>query len=205
VIQLQAHALLAADERRSDRLEALQVVQRQVKRMNRMIEDLLDVTRIEAGTLTIERSPLAPQALIDEVLQAHLPDAAAGALQLSGEVRPGTPEVDADRGRIIQVLDNLIGNAIKFTRSGGRITVVVSPGPDEAVFSVSDTGAGMDAETLKHVFERLWQAGADRRGVGLGLAIVKAIVDAHGGRVWVESAPGRGSRFHFSLPAASRA
>ena len=201
VIQLQAQLLLRSEERSSAQREMARTIQRQVKRMDRMIDDLLDVTRIEAGTLTIERSPLAPQALLDEALQAHMPDAAAGDLQLSGEVKAGTPEVHADRERIIQVLDNLIGNAIKFTAPGGRIAVAAAPHSGEAVFSVADTGIGIDAESLQHIFDRLWQAGADRRGVGLGLAISKSIVEAHGGRIWVESAPGRGSTFCFTLPA----
>jgi len=203
VIQLQAQLLLRSEEGGSAQREMARTIQRQVKRMDRMIDDLLDVTRIEAGTLTIERSPLAPQALLDEALQAHLPDAAAGELQLSGEVKAGTPEVHADRERIIQVLDNLIGNAIKFTAPGGRIALAAAPGPGEAVFSVADTGIGIDAESLQHIFDRLWQAGADRRGVGLGLAISKSIVEAHGGRIWVESAPGRGSTFRFTLPAVT--
>jgi len=202
VIQLQAQLLLRISERRGDQKEALQSIHRQVKRMDRMIEDLLDVTRIEAGTLLLERVALAPQSLVEEVLQAHQPIASAAAIDLRGETKPGTPQVQADRGRIVQVLDNLIGNAIKFTRPGGHIRLLAAPGENEAVFSVADTGVGLAAEDLPRVFDRLWQAGVDRRGVGLGLPISKAIVEAHGGRIWVESAPGRGSTFYFTIPAA---
>lgn len=202
VIQLQAQLLLRISERRGDQKEALQSIHQQVKRMDRMIEDLLDVTRIEAGTLSLERAPVAPKALLEEVLQSHRPLAAEAALELRRAAKPGLPRVYADRGRIVQVLDNLIGNAIKFTRPGGRITVAAAAQDGQVVFSVADTGVGLDAQAQRHVFDRLWQAGVDRRGVGLGLAIAKAIVEAHGGRIWVESAAGAGSTFYFTVPAA---
>ena len=99
------------------------------------------------------------------------------------------------------MFDNLIGNAMKFTPAGGRVTVGAAAGTDEVIFSVSDTGAGMDPHVLSRVFDRLFQATADHRGMGLGLAIAKSIVDAHGGRIWAESTRGAGSTFRFALPA----
>jgi PAS domain S-box-containing protein len=201
VIQLQLNLMQGAAERRGSYRDSLEVMGRQVAHMDRLIQDLLDVTRIESGTLTLEREPLAPQALLDEIFRSHQPIAAAGGLDLRREVQPGLPEIYADRRRIAQVLDNLIGNATKFTLQGGCITVGVRESAGEVVFSVTDTGIGIDATLLDRVFDPLWQAKKDQRGVGLGLPIARGIVEAHGGRIWVESTLGRGSTFFFALPA----
>jgi signal transduction histidine kinase len=116
------------------------------------------------------------------------------------------PEVWADRDRLLQVFENLIGNAIKFTGSGGRVTVGAVPHEGGVQFWVHDTGAGISGEDLPHVFDRFWQARkANRRGAGLGLPIARGIVEAHGGRIWVESTSGQGSTFFFAIPAAPRA
>jgi signal transduction histidine kinase len=103
------------------------------------------------------------------------------------------------------VFENLIGNALKFTESGGRITVGAAAQESEVLFWVADTGSGIAAEDQRHLFDQFWQARKNRRhGVGLGLPIVKGIVQAHGGRVWIESTPGRGSTFFFTIPTATR-
>ncbi len=113
------------------------------------------------------------------------------------------PEVWADADRLLQILENIIGNALKFTKPGGRVTVGVSRQNSQVLFRVSDTGPGIEPEDVPHLFDRFWQARkARRQGAGLGLPIVKGIVEAHGGRVWVESVPGRGSTFFFTIPAA---
>jgi signal transduction histidine kinase len=114
------------------------------------------------------------------------------------------PPIHADSARIQQVLSNLVGNAIKFTPPGGRITVRAErAGPNEVRVVVSDTGPGIAPEMLPHVFSRFWQGKrSDRRGVGLGLSIAKGIIEAHDGRIWVESRPGEGTKFIFSLPTA---
>jgi signal transduction histidine kinase len=120
------------------------------------------------------------------------------------DVRPDLPAAWADRDRLLQVFENLIGNAVKFTPAGGDVTVGAAPRGDEVLFWVCDSGSGIDAEDLPHVFDRFWQSSSARRhGAGLGLAIVKGLVEAHGGRVWADSAPGRGSTFFFTIPAAS--
>ena len=114
------------------------------------------------------------------------------------------PEVWADRERILQVFDNLIGNSLKFTAPGGCITVGMAPRDAAVLFWVADTGSGIALEDQPHIFDRFWQARATQRtGAGLGLAIVKSIVEAHGGSVWVDSVPGRGSTFFFTIPTAS--
>jgi signal transduction histidine kinase len=116
------------------------------------------------------------------------------------------PEVWADLDRLLQVFENLVGNAVKFTEPGGRITVGAARRGDDVLFWVADTGAGIAAEDLPHLFDRFWQARkATRRGAGLGLPIVKGIVEAHGGRIWVESTLGRGSTFFFTIPTMPRA
>jgi signal transduction histidine kinase len=118
-------------------------------------------------------------------------------------VDPDVPEIWGDWDRLLQVFENLIGNAIKFTRAGGRITAGAAPRDDEIVFWVADTGDGISSEDLPHIFDRFWQASrAGRHGAGLGLSITKAIVEAHGGRIWVESTVGSGSTFSFTIPRA---
>ncbi len=111
-----------------------------------------------------------------------------------------------DHDRLLQVFENLIGNAIKFTGVGGRITVGAASKEQEIMFWVADSGCGIASDALPHVFDRFWQATTgDRRGAGLGLPIVKGIVEAHGGHVWAESTLGRGSTFFFSIPTATPA
>ena len=113
------------------------------------------------------------------------------------------PVVNVDASRIVQVISNLLGNAIKFTAPGGTITLRATAGPAGVVVSVADTGIGIEAEALPRIFDRFWQARATpRQGSGLGLAIARGIVEAHGGRIWAESELGRGSVFSFSLPHA---
>jgi PAS domain S-box-containing protein len=189
--------------RRGGSSEAIGVIERAGNRMNRLIQDLLDVTRLEAGALSVERCSLSTRQLIADVLDAQTPLVAAADLQLRVDLTAELPEVWGDRDRLLQVFENLIGNAVKFTGPGGHITVGAAPRAAELLLWVADTGPGIGSEELAHLFDRFWQARkAGRRGVGLGLGIVKAIVEAHGGRIWVESALGRGSTFYFTLPTA---
>jgi PAS domain S-box-containing protein len=173
-------------------------------RMNRLIGDLLDVTRIEAGHLSLKKARLPAAEVITDALEGQTPLASAASLQLRLETAPQLPDVWADRDRLLQVFENLIGNAIKFTKPGGRVTLGARVQEGEVIFAVSDTGRGIAETHLPHVFDRFWQApGTERRGMGFGLAIVKGIVEAHGGRVWVQSAPGQGSTFFFSIPTTA--
>jgi PAS domain S-box-containing protein len=177
------------------------IIRRSAGRMNRLIEDLLDVRRIEGGQLGVEPRPVQVRALIDEALEALRPLAAASALELELELPSDLPRVLADPARIQQVLSNLVGNAIKFTPAGGRICISGWRVSGEVCLSVVDTGPGIPSDQLPHIFGRFWQGGrADRRGVGLGLAIAKGLVEAHGGRIWAESRVGHGSSFFFTLP-----
>ncbi len=180
-------------------------IQRAARRMNRLIQDLLDVSSIEAGTFSVvpHREPVGP--LVDGAMEAILPQAALRSQRIAVDFPAGDQlAVEADRDRLLQVLDNLIGNAIKFSRPGSAITVRVEPRGDELWFSVADTGPGIAPDDLAHVFDRFWKVQRTAHlGTGLGLAIAKGIVEAHRGRIWAESEPGVGSRFWFALPLAA--
>ena len=132
--------------------------------------------------------------------------AQAGQVHLGLEVPGALPPVLADRDRLLQVFSNLLGNALKFTPAGGEIRVGARVEDEQVLFYVRDTGPGIPTELLAHIFDRFWQANrTDRRGAGLGLSIARGIVEAHGGRLQVESEPGRGSTFSFTVPAVPRA
>ncbi|HEX5751694.1 MAG TPA: PAS domain S-box protein [Archangium sp.] len=179
--------------------EMLHVILRMAQRMGRLVEDLLDISRLEAGQLSVLPSRQRVEPLVIESLaQAR---SSAPALELRAEVAEALPEVLADRHRILQVLNNLLGNAVKFTPQGGRVTVGARAEGERVRFWVEDTGPGIPEEHRQHLFERFWQAHkGDRRGAGLGLAICKHLVEAHGGQIGVDSEVGRGSTFWFSLP-----
>jgi PAS domain S-box-containing protein len=183
----------------------VEIMSRAADRMNRLIQDLLEVRRIESGRLALEPRPALPSALVTDAVEMLRPLASAASLALETEVTNDTPPVLADTPRVQQVLSNLVGNAIKFTPAGGRVVLRAEPlARSEVRFAVADTGPGILPENLPHVFGQYWQARRnDRRGIGLGLAIAKGIVEAHGGRIWVESQVGSGSNFYFTLPAAT--
>jgi K+-sensing histidine kinase KdpD len=185
------------------RREMADVVRRSVKRMNTMISDLLDITRLQAGHLALESTALPVSDVLKQVAQGWPAMLAAKGITLT--VLPPSPDlkVQADAGRLAQVLDNLLGNAGKFTPPGGRVCVRAERDPGGQVrFMVSDNGPGLAPEALARLFDRFWQARrADRRGIGLGLTICKGIVEAHGGRIWCESASGKGTKFFFTIPS----
>jgi signal transduction histidine kinase len=171
------------------------------RRMQRLRQDLLDVASIEAGRLAIEWDSWEPGALAHEALEAFSGLAGEKGLRLEGRVAEALPTVEGDRERIMQVLANLIGNAVKFTPQGGRVELAVAADESEVRFDVSDTGTGIPPEHIAHVFDRFWKVrNANRQGAGLGLAIARGIVEAHEGRIWVESEEGKGSTFSFTLP-----
>jgi len=182
--------------------ESAEVIRRAATRMNHLIQDLLDVTRLEAGQLTIEQSPMPAMQVASEAFEIQRLRASSAGLDLRLDLSEELPEIWADRDRLLQVFDNLINNAIKFTAPGGGITVGAAPKGADVLFWVSDTGPGIAAEDQSHLFDRFWQARTTCSGAGLGLSIVKGIVEAHGGGVWVESTPGQGSTFFFTIPTA---
>jgi signal transduction histidine kinase len=183
-------------------------IQRRVDDMIRLIQDLLDISSIEAGQLRLAKSRQTVIPIVKKVLEAFEVQAKQKAVTLESELPPeDNLEIDADPDRIRQVLTNLIGNALKFTETGGSVLVRVFSKHGEVYFSVADSGPGIPPEDLTHVFDRFWRADrSSRLGTGLGLSIAKGVVETHGGRIWVESQVGVGSKFYFTLPlAVSRA
>ena len=168
--------------------------------MGRTLDDLVEMTKLESGTLALARTQVPAAELIIEVVEALRDEAAASSLDLHGDVPRNVPDVWADKGRILHVLEILVGNAMKFTREGS-ISLGARAEGSEVVFWVADTGIGLASEEIPHLFDRFWQTKQQTRtGAGLGLAIVNRTVQAHGGRVWVDSKLGAGSTFFFSLP-----
>jgi signal transduction histidine kinase len=192
-----------AEDRRVTSRRQLDVIRRSANRANRLISDLLDVARIQAGGLAVEPVPVEAASLVQEAVEAATPLASGKKLTLRREVPEDLAAVCSDRERVLQVFGNLIGNAIKFTPEGGQITVRAENETEHVRFAVCDTGPGIPPEHLPHVFDRYWQAKSTAKlGTGLGLSIAKGIVEAHGGRIWVESEPGQGASFLFTLPFA---
>ncbi|MFE8598302.1 sensor histidine kinase [Archangium violaceum] len=205
VISLSTGVLLKCPpEKRATDTKPLEAIRNAANRATRLIQDLLDVARLEAGRLSVDRGPEQTASLVKEATELHRALAEAKSIQLTIAIAENAPPVFADGDRVIQILSNLLGNALKFTPGGGQITLRAEPVERMMRFSVSDTGSGIPEEDLPHLFEPFWQAHAGRKqGTGLGLAIVKGLVDAHGGKIWVESSPGVGSTFFFTIPTTS--
>ena len=203
-ILLSASFLLSERRGADDVAPSAERIRVSARRMDRMIQDLLDVARVEAGRIALQLAPVSATDILREAYDAHAPLAEKASLQLDAEVPDVPVEARCDRGRVLQILANLIGNAIKFTPAGGTVALASSATDDELVFSVADSGPGIDEHELPHVFERFWQAQRGRAGgLGLGLYIAKALVELQGGRIWVESGTSRdavGATFRFTLP-----
>jgi signal transduction histidine kinase len=183
----------------------LEIIRRAAVRMDHLIGDLLEAGRIDAGrTLRVSPAPLALTSVLAQVCAEVQAGARAKGQILECDVPDSLPEVQADRERVAQVITNLVANAAKFTPRGGRIRVSAKVNAEEVEVAVSDSGPGISADDQLHVFEPYWQAKTTASlGCGLGLKIARAIVDAHGGRLWVESTPGEGATFRFTLPVAA--
>ncbi|WP_426755559.1 ATP-binding protein [Myxococcus sp. Y35] len=181
-------------------------IQDATERMSRLISDLLDWGRLEAGGLPLEWGEHGISGLLGEALDAIRPLAEAKGLHLSVELPAVDMHVRCDRMRVLQVLGNLLGNAVKFTSAGGHLTLGARVRGGEVSIHVRDTGSGIAPDALPHIFDRYWQArDAASRGTGLGLAIAKGLVEAHGGGIQAESTLGEGSVFTFTLPSAASA
>ncbi|HJQ40777.1 MAG TPA: HAMP domain-containing sensor histidine kinase [Thermoanaerobaculia bacterium] len=203
-ITLGSSLLLESETLSGEDREQIETMQVSAQRMNRLIADLLDVTRLEGGKrLPIEPAPVSVNGLLTEAQELFRAQAAVAGVSIEADSRRGVEAVFADHHRVMQVLSNLIGNSLKFTPPGGTIRVSAEPHPDGVLFTIADTGPGIPKEHIGHIFTPYWQAKrAERLGAGLGLAIVKGIVESHGGEIWAESQPGQGTQFRFTLPAA---
>ena len=174
-------------------------------RMEQLIRSLLDVSIIEAGRFAVSPTRCEVGAIVRESLAMFEGAAEKKQIELAATVEPGL-DVRADRERVIQVLSNLLGNAVKFTPESGRVELAVNGDAGRARFSITDTGPGIAPSHLDHVFDRYWKEdGATVKGTGLGLFIARSIVEAHGGQIAVASTPGAGSTFTFTLPADAAA
>ena len=176
---------------------AVEYINRSTKRMRTLIDDLLDLARIDAGTFSISRRHVASRDVITEAVNQAIPLADAKHITLVTEVE-SSPMLEADPERMLQVLSNLLGNAIKFTPDGGRVTIHAERSDGELSVAVIDSGPGIAAEDIPHVFDRYWKS-EQKAGTGLGLYIAHGIVEAHGGRIWVDPTP-HGAAFTFTLP-----
>jgi signal transduction histidine kinase len=169
---------------------------------HRLLADLLDIASIEAGRLSVVPRPIDPIVVISRALELFELSADGRVIQLADDAPDTLPTIIGDEQRILQVLANFIANALKVTPPNGRATLGAAVRGGEVVFRVSDTGPGIAPEHLGHIFDWFWRASHERadRGTGLGLAIVKGIVDAHDGHLTVDSTPGHGATFSFTIP-----
>jgi PAS domain S-box-containing protein len=181
------------------------VIRRSAEQMTALVNDLLEVSALESGTVRVEARPTPAATLLAAAMEMFTTAAEQAGVVLTCEPPDSPPPVLADYGRMLQVVSNVVGNALKFTPSGGAVTLGAERAVEYVRFWVRDTGPGIAAEHLPKLFDRFWQA---RRGMhggtGLGLAIARSILEAHGGQIWVESERGAGSTFHFTLPVAAK-
>lgn len=179
---------------------------RSSQRADQIIRDLVEIDAIEMGRLTLERRPIEPADVLLAAMDTQQTLAAEASVIIGTDLSPDLPRVEADEERLHRVLENLIGNAIKFTGAGGRVAVGAANRDKEIVVWVKDTGTGIAPEDMPNIFDRFWTASRlERQGTGLGLTICKGIVEAHGGRIWAESSPGMGTTVFFTIPATMAA
>jgi signal transduction histidine kinase len=179
----------------------LEVIERQHLRAERLIKDLVEASAIENGGLTLARAPVDAAAIVRQATANHELLARETGGKITAKLPTGSTLVSADRDRVLQVLDNLIGNALKHAR-GAPIEISLERSGEDAVIAVRDQGPGITAAELPHVFDRYWRGRTKKGGAGLGLAIAEGIIDAHGGRIVVASKNGSGAEFSFTLPLA---
>jgi two-component system OmpR family sensor kinase/two-component system sensor histidine kinase BaeS len=171
--------------------------------LSRLVDDLRELALADAGQLRLHLRPTDVAQIIRSAVESLAPAAQAGEVMLSSRVADDLPIVQADPDRVAQVLRNLLVNAVRHTPPGGSVTVTAGLTADAIEVAVSDTGEGIAADDLPYVFERFWRADPARTrtgGTGLGLSVAQSLVEAQGGRMWVESIPGKGSTFRFTLP-----
>lgn len=200
--------LKPADEKQAAILQRqTEVISRGSERMQRLIEDLLDLAKLHGAEVTLDRKDYEAESLIDETLMLQAPFAKEKSITIEKDIRDDCHLVWCDHHRILQVLSNLIGNAIKFTPGGGKVIVrAQNLGESAVLFSVEDSGSGINESELPYIFNKFWQAKKNGdKGSGLGLSIAKGVVEAHGGKIWVESRVGAGARFYFTIPVRAAA
>lgn len=194
--------LLAENLDRNRRKELLGVTMRAGRQMNQLIGDLLDTVRLQAGKLSLDLEDVAVVMIFTQAEETFRPLAGKRSIQLEAIPPEDGVAVRADPLRVSQIVSNIVGNAIKFTPEQGSVTLRSAADGNHVSFHITDTGPGISPDDMDHLFDNFWQVRNDHRGIGLGLPIAKGLVEAQGGRIWCESAPGRGSTFSFTLPRA---
>ena len=192
---------------KANRTHFVEIIREHARRLARLTDDLLKLSRIEAGRLELELRPVRVEALVNGCLETARFKAEAKGLHIHVDLQPGIPAVRGDGAQLAEVLQNLLDNALQYTPPGGKIDITATSNGQGVTFTVADTGIGIPESELERIFERFYRVDAARSreagGTGLGLAIARHIVEAHGGRIWVESAIGQGSRFHFRIATAA--
>jgi len=185
--------------------DTFDVIREETTQLGRLVEDLRTLSRADAGELALNLQSISPQTLLERARAAQRPFAVEKQIELSLEVESDTPHITVDAERMAQVLGNLLSNALRYTPEGGTITLHTAAAEEGVEIRVADSGAGIEAEELPHVFNRFYRGDKSRQretgGSGLGLAIAKSIVELHGGRIWAESERGQGATFVVWLPA----
>jgi histidine kinase len=188
--------------------ETYRQIRAEADRLNRLVDDLQELSRVESRAYELDIQAVDLPSLVRTVVKRLGPQAESKRISLNVDLSPGLPQVLADQDRIVQVLTNLANNALLYTPEGGEITISAKQHNGEVQISVRDTGIGIPPEHVEHIFDRFYRVDKSRSrqsggGSGIGLTIARALVEAHGGRIWVDSAgEGQGSVFHFTLPAA---
>ena len=189
--------------------ETYQQIHTEADRLNRLVDDLQELSRVEAHAYQLDLRPVEVSSLAQTVSKRLAPQAESKRISLDLDLAPDLPRVLADEDRAVQVLTNLTGNALQYTPEGGRVTIRARRVAHEVQVYIQDTGIGIPAEHLPHIFDRFYRADISRSrraggGSGIGLTIARALVEAHGGHIWAESAgEGAGSTFTFTLPIAA--
>ena len=182
-----------------------QQIHTEINRLQRLVNDLQELSQVESGTFKLEFSLISPASIIETIQRNFEHQFEEKNLQLDLEIEPDLPPITVDKDRIIQVLTNLIGNALQYTPGGGKVSIKINREKANLLFSVTDTGIGISAEQLPNIFNRFYRTDKSRArvsgGSGIGLTIAKALVKAHQGRIWAESnGEGKGSTFTFLIP-----
>jgi histidine kinase len=186
--------------------ETYQQIHQEADRLARLVDDLQELSRVEAGAYPLDIRSVAVSMLIQTTVKRFAAQTQSKEIELRSDLPAGLPSVLADQDRLAQVLTNLVGNAVQYTPKGGQVTIQVNRHGDEIHISVIDTGIGIPAEHIPHLFTRFYRVDKSRSrqaggGSGIGLTIARHLVEAHGGRIWAESAgEGQGSTFTFALP-----